>query len=256
MPDGIDDMGETVVLVWQFSPPDAFEEPTSLVAAGQTINIADGKAEERIDAIAYDSSASLSQQLHAALNARLNAIEILSHCECHLEKSVMTRVDASGRKHYFLEAEPGIYKLTGSPVDFIVTDAQGNIVNDTKRERVRKKRLFGEQIEGRLSDPVVASMVQSYRRAVRDPNNELVYLYEIRDTLSEHFGGDTATRSALHISAQVWSRFGKLCNEEPLIQGRHRGRNIGMLRDATERELKEARHFAREMIRAYLWKPQ
>lgn len=248
-------MGETVVLVWQFSPPDAFEEPTSLVAAGQTINIADGKAEARIDAIAYDSSASLRQQLHAALNARLNAIEILSHCECHLEKSVMTRVDASGRKHYFLEAEPGIYKLTGSPVDFVVTDAQGNIVNDTKRERVRKKRLFGEQIEGRLSDPVVASMVQSYRRAVRDPDNELVYLYEIKDTLSEHFGGENEARSRLGLSARAWSHFKKLCNVEPLLQGRHRGQKIGTLRDATDEELKEARNFAREMIRAYLQLP-
>ncbi len=248
-------MGETVVLVWQFSPPDVFEEPTSLVAAGQTINIADGKAEARIDAIAYDSSASLRQQLHAALNARLNAIEILSHCECHLEKSIMTRVDASGRKHYFLEAEPGIYKLTGSPVDFIVTDAQGNIVNDTKRERVRKKRLFGEQIEGRLSDPVIASIVQSYHRAVRHPDDELVYLYEIRDTLSEHFGGEHAARSALSLSGNAWSRFGRLCNEEPLNQGRHRGRSFGTLRDATEEELDEARQFARTMIRTYLNRP-
>jgi hypothetical protein len=248
-------MDETVVLVWQFSPADAFEEPTSLVAAGQTINIADGKAEARIAATAYNSSASLRQQLHAALNARLNAIEILSHRECNLEKSVMTRVDAAGRKHYFLEAEPATYRLTGSPVDFVVTDAQGNTVNDTKRARVLEKQLFGEQIEGRLSDPVVASIVQSYHRAVRHPDDELVYLYEISDTLSEHFGGKHAARSALGLSGNAWSRFKRLCNIEPLNQGRHRGRSFGTLRDATAEELAEARQFARTMIRTYLNRP-
>jgi hypothetical protein len=247
-------MDETVVLEWRFSPADAFEEPATLEVAGQTIKIDNGKAEARIVATAYDSSLSLRQTLHAALNAHLNAIEILSHRACHLEKSLMTRVDASGRKHYLLTAEPGVYKLTGSPVDFVVTDAQGNTVSDTKAERIRQKKLLGKQIESRLSDPVVASLVQSYHRAVRDPDNELVYLYEIRDTLAEHFGGDNAARSGLGISAQTWSRFGKLCNDEPLFQGRHRGRNIGTLRDATDGELKDARHFAREMIRAYLLK--
>ena len=38
----------------------------------------------------------------------------------------------------------------------------------------------------------------------------------------------------------------------PLRQGRHRGNNVGVLRDATEGELVEARDYVRVMIEAYL----
>jgi len=43
-----------------------------------------------------------------------------------------------------------------------------------------------------------------------------------------------------------------LANDEPLKQGRHRGRNLEILRDATEDELVEARNFTRELIGKYL----
>lgn len=87
---------------------------------------------------------------------------------------------------------------------------------------------------------------------MRDSNNELVHLYEIRDALSVKFGGETSARAALAITSSQWSRLGQLCNIEPLRQGRHRGKTSGALRDASEAELTEARGIARAMIEAYL----
>ena len=43
-----------------------------------------------------------------------------------------------------------------------------------------------------------------------------------------------------------------LFNNEPLRQGRHRGKSGSALRDATEAELTEARRIALAMIEAYL----
>ena len=76
--------------------------------------------------------------------------------------------------------------------------------------------------------------------SVRDPANELVYLYEIRDALSVKFGSDRGARIALAITSSQWSRLGQLCNDEPLRQGRHRGKTRVALRDASEDELFEA----------------
>ncbi len=87
--------------------------------------------------------------------------------------------------------------------------------------------------------------------AVNEPNNELVHLYEIRDALSTKFGGENAARTKLAISNANWSRLGQLANSAPLRQGRHRGKKVGELRDATESELKETRNIARNMIEAY-----
>jgi hypothetical protein len=48
------------------------------------------------------------------------------------------------------------------------------------------------------------------------------------------------------------SRLGQLCNDEPLRQGRHNGRHVATLRDATDAELVEARGIAQNMIEAYV----
>jgi hypothetical protein len=95
-------------------------------------------------------------------------------------------------------------------------------------------------------------MLKSYDDAVNDPGNELVHLYEIRDSTAKHFGGESIARNVLNISGSRWSKLGRLANDEPLKQGRHRGKNPGALRDATEEELREARKIARELVVAYL----
>jgi len=48
------------------------------------------------------------------------------------------------------------------------------------------------------------------------------------------------------------SKLGKIANDEALKQGRHRGKNPGVLLDATEGELKEAGGIARNLVDAYL----
>lgn len=89
---------------------------------------------------------------------------------------------------------------------------------------------------------------------MRDPINELVHLYEIREALSVKFGVENGVRSALAITitASQWSRLGQLSNSEPLHQGRHRGKTGETLRDASESELIEVRGIARAMIETYL----
>ena len=66
------------------------------------------------------------------------------------------------------------------------------------------------------------------------------------------FGGENSAQAALTITASQWSRLGQLCNNEPLRQGRHRGKTGEALRDASEGELVEARGIPRAMIEAYI----
>jgi len=96
-------------------------------------------------------------------------------------------------------------------------------------------------------------LLNSYKSAMNDPNNELVHLYEIRDALSKKFGdGDkNKTCKALNISTTQWSQLGNLTNNPSLRQGRHRGKNPGTLRNATVEELTEARNIALLFVEAY-----
>ena len=246
-------MSAVVVFEWNFSPPDYFEVPIEIVRDDYTLTIANGKAEARLDSAAYEADPLIRQTLHEGLNDRFLGVQLLTHRAYELSRSTMTRVHPDGRKDFFLEAEPARIVITGHPVDFQVRDKDGNIIADSKRDRIEKKRSLADLVSTyRASDETLASLLRSHDAAVRDPNNELVHLYEIRDALSVKFGGDSEARSTLGISSGDWSRFGLFCNNEPLRQGRHRGKTGAALRDATEPELVEARRIARGMTEAYL----
>ena len=246
-------MNAVIVLEWQFSPPDYFEEGITISRHDYRMTIADGKVEARIDSAIYEANPSMRQELHGALNDRFLGVQLLSHRAYELSDPTMIRLHPDGRRDIFMELEPGCLVMSGGTVDFQVTDKNGNVVVDTRRDRIEKKKSLAELVSTyRATDALLASLLRSYDAGVRDPDNELVHLYEIRDALFVKFGGKSAVCSALGISAADWSRLGQLCNNEPLRQGRHRGKSAGALRDATDGELAEARRIARAMVEAYL----
>ena len=100
--------------------------------------------------------------------------------------------------------------------------------------------------------PLLASLLKSRDAAVRDPDNELVHLFEIRESLSRHFHGNASAWTKLCIGPSDLEAVWPSVHDEPLRQGRHRGKHAGKLRDATEAELAEARDIAHRMIAAYL----
>ena len=239
-------MSAVVLLEWKFSPPDYFEEPIEMT-------IADGQVQAKIDSAVFEVDPDMRQRLHDASNDRFLGVQLFTHRAYELSRSTKTRVHPDGRRDIFIEPEPARIVFSAGTVDIQIKDKDGNVIADSKRDRIEKKKSLAELISThRPTDSLLASLLKSQAGAVRDPNNELVHLYEIRDALSARFGGESATRTALGIGSTQWSRFGQLCNSEPLRQGRHHGKTGGVLRDATEAELTEARGIARTMIEAYL----
>lgn len=246
-------MSAIVLLEWKFSPSDYFEEAVEVSRHDYTMTIADGKVEAQIESEIYDANPSIRQVLQGSLNDRFLGVQLLTHRPYELSNSTMIRMHPDGRRDISIELSSGCYAMSCGSVDFQITDKDGNIISDSKRERVERKKDLAELVAAhRASDGLLAAMLRSYGESVRDPNNELVHLYEIRDALSAKFDGENSARAALTITASQWSRLGQLCNNEPLCQGRHRGKTGEALRDASEDELVEARSIARAMIEAYL----
>jgi hypothetical protein len=246
-------MSAVVLLEWKFSPPNYFEEAIQISRQDYTMTIADGQIQAKIDSAIYEANPSMRQGLHDALNDRFLGVQLFTHRAYELSKPTMTRVHPDGHKDYFVQLEPDRLVLSDGTVDTRLTDKNGNVISDSKQDRIEKKRSLAELVTTyRATDSVLAFLLRSYDVAVRDPSNELVHLYEIRDALKVRFGGDAAAKAALGISSPQWSRMGQLCNDEPLRQGRHRGKTVGVVRDASEGELAEARGIARAMIERYL----
>jgi len=246
-------MSAIILLEWKFSPPDYFEEPIEISCQDYTMTIADGQVQAKIDSAIFEADADMRQRLHDALNDRFLGVQLFTHRPYELSRSTKTRVHPDDHRDIFIEPEPTRIVISAETVDIQIKDEDGNVIADSKRDRIERKKRLAELISTyRPTDLLLDLLLKSQDAAVRDPNNELVHLYEIRDALSAKFGSESATRAALGIGSTPWSRLGQLCNNEPLRQGRHRGKTGGVLRDATEAELTEARGIARAMIEAYL----
>ncbi len=245
-------MDEVYVLEWTFTPSDYFEEEVDLACEHGTFHVAGGEVELRVPPEKYPSDHSLRMQLHGELDARFIAAQVLTHKPYTLSKPNVSKMHPDGRRDVWGFPEGTTLTISCGSADFILTDSAGNIVRDTKRERIEHRTKFAQLAARHINDPVANALLRSYSAAVNDPRNELVHLYEIRDALSLHFDGEAAAKKAVGVSSTQWSRVGQLTNNEPVIQGRHRGKQLGILRDATSAELSEARQIARSMIEGYL----
>jgi len=245
-------MSEVYLLEWTFTPADYFEEPVDFPSDLCSIHAENGKAEARVPPAQYPADHSARNQLHAELDARFMGAQVFSHKPYTLSKPNLSRLHPDGRKDAWIFPEAGTLVISEGAVDFVHRGANGRVIRDTKRERINRRIEFSQLAARYITDAVANAILRSYAAAVNDPGNELVHLYEIRDSLSQHFGGESAATSTVGISAAQWSRLGQLANNEPFTQGRHRGKQLGVLRDATALELSEAREIVRTMVEGYL----
>lgn len=245
-------MSETYHYEWAFSPPDYFETAADFVSSYGLIKVTSGKVSLEISPEKYPSDHSLRNQIHRDLDARFLGAQAISHKPYVLNNPNVFKLYADGRRDTWAFAECGTVTTSGSEADFITKDAAGNVIRNTRQERIDKRKAFAQLASKYIGNATANAILRSYSAAVNDPNNELVHLYEIRDALSRHFKGEKAARKATSISKSQWSTLGRLSNDEPLSQGRHRGKSIGVLRDATKEELGEARSIARAMLDGFL----
>jgi len=151
----------------------------------------------------------------------------------------------------FVAAIASEHLSTSNNPDVVIHNASGKRVQDSKSKRIAEHTKFIDSVAPKLaSSATLNTLLQSYNAAVADPANELVHLYEIRDTLAKHYGTQTKARRKLGITDKDWKRLGYLANEAPLNEGRHRGRHSN-LRNATAAELDDARSTARQLIACF-----
>jgi hypothetical protein len=246
-------VNSVILLEWTCDPRDFFEEPFEFETLGASVRIQDGSIQARIPEENYPPDHSLRTQLQHDVEIRFLAAQVVGHRRFNLSQSQVSREHADGRRDVWLFPETVSFTFGGPGVDYVIRDAEGNVVHDTRVERIKNKRSLANWASVlATSHPAVETLLRFYAGAINDPANELIYLYEIRDAVSRIFGGDRSARAKLGISVKRWRRLGELANELPLAEGRHRGKSLGKTREATYGELSEAREIAQLIIRSYL----
>ena len=245
-------MSEKTDLVWNYSPSAFFEDRTVITFPEGELVAHSGSATYTTalaaDPVSDAARALIAQQVAAVFAAR----RLLAGTPFTLDGPSIIQHQPGGGRSITLSIAGVVVKSSVGHVDLVVRNSTGSITRDTKAERMTSEGAFvGELAPKLLRSDVLRRMVASYGRAIEDSANELVNLYEVRDAVSAHLGGEHAARGILGIARADWQTLGRLANDEPLREGRHRGRQAGELRNATSVELDEARRIARLIIDAF-----
>lgn len=243
-----------ITLKWVYSPTNFFETRMVDVISGFDHVIDKGKIAISMALDEYNNSPDIQKTLNNRLTSIFLGAILTSQKPFELTYIGRETAFQDGKREYILEAASGIYTMTLGTINGVVIGPNGEIKGDTKAESVKKQRLFADlSVKYRDTDSIVDSILASFEKSLIYPEAALVHLYEIRDALARKFsGGDTAKRE-LGISNKPWNRLGYLADVEPLNQGRHSGKHIGQLRDASEGEIEEARNIAIMMVEAYFF---
>lgn len=243
----------SVQLEWKYSPKTYLEEPELIEFDWGKLEIKDGVALATIDPFFFQAHPSIKEELTQKIESRLYAILLMKHINFELSSSTLTEILEDGKKAYGFVAGHLEAVAIVDKVDIIVKDKDENIVSDTRRERLDMQNHLAVLIDKyRATDITFNQMLNSYEQAVKDPSDELVYLYEIRDALPVRFGSNKKAITALGITNGEWDQLTTLANDPLLNQGRHRGKAVGTKRNADPAELETARKLARHFIEKYL----
>ncbi len=242
---------ERTEIEWTYEPVDLFEAPYQHAGVDFNLLVDAGRAVATLSVPQHPVPPDVEERIRAELDSVFLVRQLQVHRRCSLEGPKFYQ-HWTGRMDIGIRIGCQALLINGAHVDFIRKDTAGNIISDSRAERIAEHNSVLVSVAPKLvCSAILRSLFESYSRSVSDPKNELFHLYEIRDALSDHYGSGQSARDALGIIDGEWRRLGVLANVEPLEQGRHRGKHPKGRRPATESELNEARQIVRRWIMAF-----
>lgn len=238
-------------LRWEYTLKNLFEDRLATEFDGYPITLDDGAVLATLPMVAGDTRSPLRKAVEFYVESIFLGVQVAAHTECQLGRPSASTLNDEGSRGYILECETGVARVKGGCVDLSYTRSDGTVV-DTRRERIDRKHRLSLAAASYGSDEALARMLRSYRVAISDKDDELIHLYEVRDSLLSVFGSKPKALRKLGTTERAWNRLGELCNVLPLRQGRHRGCVGQPIRSASDEELEEARSLAASFIESYL----
>ena len=247
------DKTEKVVLEWKYTPPDFLRAPFARNNDNYEIEIDNGQIRSTTSSEFYDSDENARIIIHKEIIDLFLGAQTTGFKSFKISKPTVSRTGPDDRLNFTVFLTPLVsHGVLSDKIELIVKNKNGNIIEDSKSNRIKAERCFAElAAKHNKTDKIARSILNSFNNAVNDPPNEFIHLFEILESLCRRFDNEKKLRDVLGISRNRIRQLRILSNTEPLLQGRHRGRNIDGLRDATNQERDEARSIARELIHNY-----
>lgn len=230
--------------LWTLVPAEFLEQPLTLES---TTYIVSSDAGSVVARIAIQPSDGLRQRIERHIISRLQGDQLISFRSfqlTHVGDRTVLPDGSIAKRHVSGSGHVGL--RLGVKGDIRGLGPDGTVVHDAKAERLKLKATLGEKIHQHATNATLRRMLDSYASAIREPQNELIHLYEIKEALhsAKVLGKMKMTKTEL-------DSLTRLANNDPILEGRHRGKHT-VLRPATHAELEATRTTARELIARYI----
>lgn len=235
---------EKIRLQWTYEPRYFFEKKYESVYREAPIVIEPGKVVVEMDPKLYFGDTTRIE-LDKYITSMFEGVKLHSFEDYTLHKLTPQRILPSG-EIVSIGGLRGTARITGrmevKHADYVRYDDAGNVIEDTAQKRFDETIDLAELFAGiPYPNPLVENLMASWTNAIRNPDNEFLYLWEIWEALKDMH---TFPKDKI-------DRFRNLVNG-PYEQSRHRGEEWHSLKPATKGELEEARQIARGFIIAHL----
>jgi hypothetical protein len=159
-----------VQLEWKYMPASYIEEPIQIIDENFKLSIAGGIALARVAPSFYAENPEIKEYLSGLIESRLHAVQIMSYGDFTLNKPSRSDLRKDGSKNIFMEVESAVMMMSTGSVDLVIRDKDGNIVSDSKRDRLDKQKWFAAKVDKyRGVDNTLDQMLKSYQMAERIP---------------------------------------------------------------------------------------
>lgn len=240
------------VVEWNYTPKNFFETELEIQYADGKITLQSGIARGIFGNSNYDRGIDFRNEADDFLRSHFLAQQVKTSKQFELRVGSLAREHSDGRRDVTASVATAVLTATAGRADIIIKNSQGEILRDTKSERIADQSQFRETVAELLpKDNLLRKLLSSYSAALSDKDNLLVHLEEIREALKTKFGTDKQVTQNLGVSMNRWRDFGSLANNEPVFEGRHRGKHP-TLRKATSQETERALDFCRNLIEEYV----
>ena len=156
-------MIEQIVVEWNYEPNDYFEDDFTIEYDNCDIEIRPGIATAIITSIHIEKIDEMINKLNQDLESRFLAVQVMTHQKYKLGKPLRYDLKKDGKKNIHLQVDDMVSVSDISPIDIIISDANGNVISDTKQERINKKKWFSEtSAKFRVKDQTLNQMLKSY----------------------------------------------------------------------------------------------
>ncbi|MBE0713160.1 MAG: hypothetical protein IH583_12340, partial [Candidatus Aminicenantes bacterium] len=186
MPD--DPTEETVEIQWVYTPAEYFDEKIKRNCEGYTVEIDDGRITARMKAEFFDVRPDLLSLIRRELESYFQSAQPIRRKAFEIDGGGFTRIWPDGRENTTLAVHRSEQVMVSDQPDLVQMDNTGAVVGDTRRDRIEATRKLAELSVRHASNPTVRRMLDSFDRSVREPEIELVRLYEVWEALAEAFG--------------------------------------------------------------------